>query len=127
LVKCGTRSPEHGPCACGSRDLALEGGILGRVDDMVVVRGVNVYPGAVEEIIRRVGGVAEYQVRVSRARALSELTVTVEPQPGQAAVGLGDRLARALESSLALRVPVRLVEPGSLPRFESKARRWVRE
>lgn len=127
LVKCGTRSPEHGPCACGSRDLALEGGILGRVDDMVVVRGVNVYPGAVEEIIRRVGGVAEYQVRVSRARALSELTVTVEPQPGQAAVGLGDRLARALESSLALRVPVRLAEPGSLPRFESKARRWVRE
>jgi len=127
LVRCATSSAEHGACACGSRDLALEGGILGRVDDMVVVRGVNVYPAAVEEIIRRVGGVAEYQVRVSRAQALSELTITVEPQPEVAAIELADRLARALESSLALRVPVRLAEPGSLPRYESKARRWARE
>lgn len=126
LVKCGMRNAERGMCACGSLDLALEGGILGRVDDMVVVRGVNVYPGAVEEIIRRVGGVAEYQVCVSRARALSELTVTVEPLPDVAAAGLAERLARAFESNLALRVPVALAAPGSLPRFESKARRWVR-
>ena len=47
------------PCSCGRLDLALEGGILGRADDMVVVRGVNVYPSAVEEILRSAGGVAE--------------------------------------------------------------------
>lgn len=125
LVCPAARRTQHA-CACGSKDLALLGGILGRVDDMVVVRGVNVYPGAIEEIIRRVGGVAEYQVRVSRARALAELAVTVEPA---ASVGgeLAARLEQAFESSLALRVPVTLAAPGSLPRFESKARRWVRE
>jgi phenylacetate-CoA ligase len=97
------------------------------VDDMIVVRGVNVYPSAVEEIIRRVGGVAEYQVRVSQRQALAELTVTVEPESAGLAPGLAARLAAAFESSLALRVPVVLAAPGILPRFESKARRWTRE
>lgn len=127
LVKRETRNAKHETCPCGSSDLALEGGILGRVDDMVVVRGVNVYPSAIEEIIRRVGGVAEYQVRVSRAQALTELTVTVEPAAGAAGPDLVSRLAAAFESSLALRVPVALAAPGSLPRFESKAKRWLRE
>ena len=126
LVKRGTRNAERGICACGSSDLALEGGILGRVDDMVVVRGVNVYPGAVEEIIRRTGGVAEYQVRVSQRHALAELTVTVEPAEAATGAELARRLERAFETSLSLRVPVTLATPGSLPRFESKARRWVR-
>ena len=124
---CHAPRTTHHACLCGSPDLALEGGILGRVDDMVVVRGVNVYPGAVEEIIRRTGGVAEYQVRVSRRQALSELTVLVEPLPDEVATGLADRLARAFESNLALRVSVTPAAPGTLPRFESKARRWVRE
>jgi phenylacetate-CoA ligase len=88
---------------------------------------VNVYPGAVEEIIRRTGGVAEYQVRVSRTRALAELAVTVEPADATAGGELAAQLERAFESSLTLRVPVTLAAPGSLPRFESKARRWVRE
>ena len=128
LVKCGMRNAECGVCACGSPDVALEGGILGRVDDMVVVRGVNVYPSAVEEIIRRVGGVAEYQVRVNRSRALPELEVTVEPgADGEWAGSLASRLEHAFESSLALRVPVTLAAAGSLPRFESKARRWRRD
>lgn len=126
LVQHSTGNVQRSACPCGSRDLALEGGILGRVDDMVVVRGVNVYPSAVEEIIRRIGGVAEYQVRVSRANALAELTVTVEPQP-EAPGDLAERLAAAFESRLALRVPVTLAALGSLPRFESKARRWTRD
>jgi phenylacetate-CoA ligase len=127
LVKLSTLNSQLSTCSCGSPDLALEGGILGRVDDMIVVRGVNVYPSAVEEIIRRVGGVAEYQVRVSQRQALAELTVTVEPESAGLAPGLAARLAAAFESSLALRVPVVLAAPGSLPRFESKARRWTRE
>lgn len=128
LVNCGTRNAECRTCACGSADLALEGGILGRVDDMVVVRGVNVYPSAVEEIIRQVGGVAEYQVRVNRTRAMPELEVTVEPDAaGAGTTALAHRLEHAFESSLALRVPVTLAAIGSLPRFESKARRWRRD
>src|SRR5207244_4421141 len=56
---------DHQPCLCGRHTLALEGGILGRVDDMVVVRGVNIFPTAVEDIIRARGEVAAYQVKLS--------------------------------------------------------------
>jgi phenylacetate-CoA ligase len=113
------------PCACGRFELALEGGILGRTDDMIVVRGVNVYPGAVEEIVRGCGGVAEYCAQVSTANSLTELKLVVEPgndctdQPG-----LVRKLEKAFETALALRVPISLAQPGSLPRWEMKARRW---
>jgi phenylacetate-CoA ligase len=115
-------------CPCGRSDLALEGGILGRVDDMVVVRGVNVFPGAVDEIIRAQAGVAEYQVRVSRAHALAQLSVKVEPRSDwEDADALARQLEGAFESAMNLRVPVTAVPPGTLPRFEMKAQRWVRE
>jgi phenylacetate-CoA ligase len=115
-------------CPCGRSELALEGGILGRVDDMVVVRGVNVFPGAVDQIIRSQAGVAEYEVKVSRAQALSELSVRVEPRPGSENPGaLAHQLEIAFESALTLRVPVTTVPAGTLPRFEMKAQRWIRE
>lgn len=114
------------PCACGSYELALEGGILGRVDDMVVIRGVNLYPSAVEEILRRFPEVAEYRVEVRSEGVLSEVAVELEPGPDCAGA---DRLCRSVEAALRgafnLRVPVSLVEPGALPRFELKAKRWV--
>ncbi|MFQ3169977.1 MAG: phenylacetate-CoA ligase [Limisphaerales bacterium] len=112
------------PCPCGRLDLALRGGILGRSDDMVVVRGVNVYPSAVEEILRSAGGVAEYRVTISRDDALIEMSVEVEPEIGDDSA-LAKRLAKSFQETLALRVPVKLVEPGSLPRFELKAKRWI--
>jgi phenylacetate-CoA ligase len=121
------RAPQwKGPCDCGSRDLALAGGILGRTDDMVVIRGVNVFPAAVEEVIREAGGVAEYRAEVQSTGALLELRVTIEPEAG---VIQGESLARRLESAfqsrLALRIPVVVAEAGTLPRFEMKARRWI--
>ncbi len=112
------------PCPCGRLDLALQGGILARADDMVVVRGVNVYPSAVEEILRSAGGVAEYRVRISRDDALVEMSVEVE-RDGEDDNGLPKRLANLFQESLALRVPVKIVEPGALPRFELKAKRWM--
>jgi phenylacetate-CoA ligase len=116
------------PCACGRYDVALAGGILGRVDDMVVVRGVNIYPSALDEIIRGAGGVAEYRVRVSTAGSLAELAVEVEPAADCAdAAGLAVGLEKAFANAFTLRVPVTLVEPGRLPRFEMKAKRWVKE
>ena len=114
-------------CACGRSELALEGGILGRTDDMVAVRGVNVYPSAIEEIIRHCGGVAEYQVRLGTARAMAELSLQIEPAPDcPDAPGLARKLERALFSALGLRVAVAVAPAGSLPRFEMKAARWVR-
>ncbi len=117
-------------CECGTFDMALEGGILARTDDMVVVRGVNLYPSAIEEILRSCEGVAEYRVEIRTDRALSEMKIQVEPSDG-AFLNDGDdalvhRLELALRNALGLRVPVVVVERGSLPRFEMKAQRWVR-
>ena len=119
---------ETTPCACGRFDLTLEGGIRGRTDDMVVVRGVNVFPGAVEEIIRAAGGVAEFRVRVAQVRALAELSVEIEPEPDCAdPCALARQLEGAFDNAFALRVPVTTVATGTLPRFEMKARRWVKD
>lgn len=129
LVKCGERSAERGTaCACGSVEMTLEGGILGRVDDMVIVRGVNIYPSAVEDVIRSVGGVAEYQVQVAMRGPMTEMAITVEPGAGCAdAAALVTKLERAFDFAFSLRLRVVLAAPGSLPRFEMKAKRWVRE
>jgi len=118
-------SPEP-VCACGRSDLALKGGILGRTDEMVVVRGVNVFPSAVDEIIQNCGGVAEYRVHVTKAGALTELAVEIEAAKDMSDVtSLARKLERAFHDALSLRVPVRTVT--ALPRFEMKAKRWVRE
>ncbi len=126
--------PRHAPedlnaplCACGRATLALEGGILGRADDMIIVRGVNVYPGAVEAVLRQFPEVAEYQVTFTQPEGLADLEVKIEPTAGCADLaGLLRRIAGAFQSAFALRVPVTAAPPGSLPRFEHKARRWVR-
>ncbi|PYK61090.1 MAG: phenylacetate--CoA ligase [Verrucomicrobia bacterium] len=129
LVKRGTRNAERGsPCTCSRHTLTLEGGILGRVDDMIVVRGVNIFPGAVEDIMRVCGDVAEYRVMVSHAHALTELSVQIEPVPGCAdSLALASRLERAFQDAFTLRVPVKPVPPGTLPRFEMKAKRWLNQ
>ncbi len=111
----------EGRCECGSHDLALIGGILSRTDDMLVVRGVNIYPGAVENIVRSFAAITEYCVEVENHRTLPELSIRIEG--GDAT--LPHRLEAALTNAFALRIPVSLVPPGSLPRFEMKSRRWV--
>lgn len=127
LVELDDRDPERA-CACGRYDMALKGGILGRTDDMVLVRGVNVYPAAVEAILRGFAEVAEYRVRLCTQESLLELHLDVEPD---SSCRDADRLARQVEAALReaflLRVPVRPVAPGTLPRFEMKAARWLRE
>lgn len=115
------------PCICGRHTLTLEGGILGRTDDMFIVRGVNVFPSAVEDIVRAIGDVAEYQVLVSNAHALTELTVQIEPARTCAdPFAVVKRLENKFQEAFSLRVPVKPVPPGTLPRFEMKAKRWVR-
>ncbi len=115
------------PCACGRHELAFEGGILGRSDDMVVVRGVNIYPSAVEDLVRNFPEVAEYQVILQRQKAMLELRLAVEPvidHPDPA--DLACRLERTFQSAFNLRVQVTCMPAGSLPRFEMKAKRWVK-
>ncbi len=114
-------------CACGRHELALDGGILGRTDDMVVVRGVNIYPSLIEEIVRACPEVIEYRVQLDCRKSMTELSLEIEPdQNGGGTSSLQTRLERSLQTVLNLRVPVRLLPPGSLPRFEMKAQRWTR-
>ncbi|MGD1084967.1 MAG: AMP-binding protein [Verrucomicrobiota bacterium] len=118
-------SPDS-PCDCGRHDLALAGGILGRADDMVIVRGVNIYPSAVEDILRRFPEIAEYRATVDQKKTLSELSLQIELNPGAAdADGLLKRLQTGLHTAFNLRVPILLAPAGSLPRFEMKSSRWL--
>ena len=118
------RSPSQ-VCACGSQELAIEGGILARTDEMYVVRGVNIYPSAVEAVVRSAPEVSEFRVELDRSGALLEMRLEIEPAPGCDPQDLARRVESAMQSAFALRVPVRCVEPGTLPRFEAKAKRWV--
>ena len=110
----------------GSSGLCLEGGILGRVDEMVVIRGVNVYPTAVEKIIRGFPEVVEFQVVQTTRQSMAELEVMIEAD-AKARPDLAERVQRELADAFTLRIPVKMVEAGELPRYEFKSRRWVRQ
>jgi phenylacetate-CoA ligase len=116
-------------CSCGRGFDIYEGGILGRVDDMKIVRGTNVYPRAIEAIVREFREVDEFQTRITREGIRDEITLRVEMKPDWAAEGWGslsDDLHRRL--SLAhegLNFRVELADAGELPRFELKAKRTV--
>ncbi len=117
----------QGRCACGTVEMALEGGVLGRSDDMVVIRGVNVYPSAVEEIIRSEPDVVEFRVEVSAKGGLAEIRLEIEPAPHvEDPAAIAARLEDAMRTAFALRVDVETVAPGALPRFELKAKRWIK-
>ncbi|HYU81318.1 MAG TPA: phenylacetate--CoA ligase family protein [Candidatus Polarisedimenticolia bacterium] len=109
----------RGTCACGRTLVKLAGGIAGRVDDMITVRGVNVFPSAIEAIVRRFDEVGEYRVELSTVREMDELHCTVEAQPDVA-----ERVASAIHRELGIRCRVETVASGTLPRFEMKARRF---
>jgi len=110
------------PCPCGRTFSRLEGGILGRLDDMLIVRGVNVFPAAIEGVVRCFPAIDEFQIEVFRAGELDEVRVLVEVGDASAA----PRLQEALRASLGIRLEVAPVPLRSLPRYELKARRVVR-
>ena len=100
----------------------LAGGLLGRADDMVVIRGVNIYPSSIEQILREFPEVAEFRIVASKLGEMLELRIEVED-----ALNAPGRIAEALQIRLGLRIDVQSVPAGSLPRSEAKSRRFVRE
>ncbi len=116
------------PCPCGRTFARLEGGILGRVDDMLVVRGVNVFPSALEGIVRRFDGVDEFQIEVFRRGAMDEvrLLLEIDGHPPDAPDTILRRVAEAVRQDIGIRVEVAAAPARSLPRYELKARRVVR-
>lgn len=115
--------PSREPCSCGSPFLKLAGGIQGRVDDMFTVRGVNLYPSQVEDIVRRHPEVVEFVIEHRHRRAMDEVTLLYETASGE---DVGNRLVHALRVALGVRIECRRVESGVLPRSELKAKRLVR-
>jgi phenylacetate-CoA ligase len=115
------------PCPCGRALMRLDGGIRGRADDMIVLRGNNLHPSALQTILHRLADVAEYRMEVDRSGALPVLLVEVEPQPGIVGDSLAERVEHAIRTELLFRAVVRAVPPGSLPRYEMKARRLIRK
>lgn len=109
--------------------LWLSGGILGRSDDMVTVRGNNVFPSSVEAVLREIDDVAEFRIDVKTVRAMHELCITVEPTivAADRAEQIAATVTDALRKRLGFACEVRMAEPGQLPRFELKGRRFFRE
>ena len=104
----------------------MEGGILSRADDMVCIRGVNVYPTAVEAVVRRFREVTEYRSTVSTRDSLHALDIELELESSTAdQATVSARVAQALQEAMGLSVPVRIVATNTLPRFELKASRFV--
>jgi phenylacetate-CoA ligase len=114
------------PCACG-RTLARIGAIRGRRDDMLIIRGVNLYPSEIEHTLLGVEGVApHYQLVVERPGALDELTVHCEPvTDGIDGPELRARIARTLRERTGISIAVELMAPGAVPRSDGKAVRVV--
>jgi phenylacetate-CoA ligase len=105
-----------------NRFVLLDGGVLGRADDMVIVRGMNIYPTAIEQIMHSFPEVVEYRVTARNQGAMDELIVEVEDHLQQP-----DRIADELHLKLGLKVEVHCVTAMSLPRFEGKGRRFIDE
>ncbi len=109
-------------CPGGHDDRWLPGGIVGRADDMVVIRGMNVYPSAIEEAVRSVSGGGEFRITFSTERGgLDEVKLEVELSDGSQA----RRLQDVMRHQLGLRIRIVPVSPGMLPRSENKSRRVV--
>lgn len=102
--------------------MRLAGGILGRTDDMIAIRGNNLYPSALENVLRRFADIVEYRVTIDRSSALAEMRIELEPNTNPGA-GLAVSVVNAIRDELMFRADVALVAPGSLPRFEMKAQR----
>lgn len=118
---------EAASCPCGRTFDLYKGGIIGRIDDMKIIRGVNVYPSAVENIVRAFSEVNEFQILITRAGHLDEIAVHIETAQ-ETDRGIYADLATRLAADLSgahegLRFGVTVVEPGTLPTFELKARR----
>ncbi|MCH8828219.1 MAG: AMP-binding protein [Planctomycetes bacterium] len=119
------------PCPCGRELLRLRDGILGRTDEMVTIRGNNVFPTSLEAILREFDEIVEYRITLRTVRSMNELALEIEPtvefEPANSGPDLTGRVASAVKDRLNFHVEVALVPCGQLPRFELKARRFVRE
>ena len=114
------------PCKCGSQHRVLDGGVIGRIDNAIIIRGLNVYPATIENIILKFPDVSEFAVRAYRTETLDELEIQIEstnPNPADTVTAVSS----AIRNALGLRTIVKVVPHGTLPRFELKSKRFTDE
>ncbi|HWP45347.1 MAG TPA: phenylacetate--CoA ligase family protein, partial [Blastocatellia bacterium] len=115
------------PCPCGRGFARIKGGVLGRADDMMIVRGVNIYPGAIDDLMRGLAAVVEYEVNIRRIAGMDDLLIKVESAEGHSFEEVERSIRSAFRHRFSLRVSIERAARGSLPRYEFKARRYKRE
>jgi phenylacetate-CoA ligase len=114
------------PCECGRTMARIKGGVLGRADDMLSVRGVNVYPSAIDDLIRAAPSIIEYEVEIRRVSEMDDLLLKIETDGQRPFAEVEQAIVAAFRAQLNIRVSVAHASPGSLPRYEFKARRYKR-
>lgn len=114
------------PCPCGRSFVRIVGGVVGRADDMIIVRGVNLYPSAIDNLIRGVPLVTEYEVEIKRVAGLDELVIRIETIDSASFSEASHQISHAFRTAHSIRVNVEHSSPGTLPRYEFKARRFKR-
>ncbi|MBZ6489477.1 phenylacetate--CoA ligase family protein [Priestia aryabhattai] len=107
-------------CACGNSYLFLPGGLLGRTDDMVVIRGVNIYPSSLEAIVREFHSIKEFRIIYYTEQEMNQVKIQIEGPED-----VVPTLAQLLRKRLGLRINIERVEDSSLERFTMKARRVI--
>jgi phenylacetate-CoA ligase len=121
------------PCACGRTHARLVGGVRGRADDMLVIRGVNLFPSAVEQVVRSFPGLTPEYLIVIDATVLDAhgfltgIRLRVERADATVSASAAQQLEQEIRARLQIRAQVELLEAGQLPRSTHKARRVVRE
>jgi phenylacetate-CoA ligase len=112
------------PCECGRSYWRLDGGVVGRIDDVFIVRGINVFPSAIENIVRRFPEAGEFAVDIFRRRILDEIEVRIEVRDTDPDA-FSSVVADEIRNNLGIRVQVIPVPFGTLPRFDLKAKRFT--
>jgi phenylacetate-CoA ligase len=114
------------PCDCGRSFARIKGGVIGRADDMLIVRGVNLYPSVIDNLLRSLPHIIEYEVLIRRVAGLDDLLIKIETDDAQSFAETERAALEAFRTQFAIRVSVEQAVPGSLPRYEFKARRYKR-
>jgi len=109
----------------------LKGGVLGRADDMMTIRGNNVFPSSIDAIVREFDNVVEYRMHFTTKREMNHLKIEIEPLASLAGTDGEQQLLtdinRAIKDRMNFQAEIVAVEPESLPRFELKGRRFIKE
>ena len=114
------------PCGCGRTLARIRGGVLGRADDMLIVRGVNIYPSAIDNLVRAAPQIVEYEVEILESAGSDDILIKLEAADDARFEDVKKSLLEGFRAQFNIRVDVEEVARQSLPRYELKSRRYKR-